>query len=167
MGFREYSDFNQAMLAKQGWRMVTNPESLCARVLKARYFRGCTFLEAGCPKRASFTWRSILHGRELLKAGLIWRIGDGSKVSIWKDNWIPRAGAQRPLGRRDTSEIELVSELMIPGGGAWDVEKLQEVFFEADARDIAHIPVERTGTMDYLTWNYTKKGYSVSNLPTT
>lgn len=68
VGFRELEAFNQAMLARQGWRLLTVPNSLCARVLKARYYRHSSFLQAtSFPKNASYTWRSILHGRELLK----------------------------------------------------------------------------------------------------
>jgi hypothetical protein len=111
LGFRDYKVFNQALLAKQGWRLVTDPNSLCARVLKARYFRNGDFMEAKCPKRASFTWRGILHGRELLRKGLIWRIGDGTKVSAWNDQWIPRAGSLRPLGREPSDDLDKVSEL--------------------------------------------------------
>lgn len=34
IGFRDFSLFNQAMLGKQGWRLLTRPDSLCAKVLK-------------------------------------------------------------------------------------------------------------------------------------
>ncbi|KEH17434.1 hypothetical protein MTR_0015s0120 [Medicago truncatula] len=38
--------FNLAMLGKQGWRIMTNPESLIARIYKARYYPRCNFFEA-------------------------------------------------------------------------------------------------------------------------
>jgi hypothetical protein len=31
MGFRDLSLLNQAMLGRQGWRLLTKPSSLCAR----------------------------------------------------------------------------------------------------------------------------------------
>jgi hypothetical protein len=34
LGFREIRIFNLAMLAKQGWRLIQNPDSLFAQVLK-------------------------------------------------------------------------------------------------------------------------------------
>jgi hypothetical protein len=60
MGFRDFRMFNHAMLGKQCWRLVTDPNSLCARVLKGRYFPNTDFLSAVKPRSSSFTWRSIL-----------------------------------------------------------------------------------------------------------
>jgi hypothetical protein len=41
LGFRDFALFNQAMLGRQCWRLITEPNSLCARVLKAHYFPHC------------------------------------------------------------------------------------------------------------------------------
>jgi ribonuclease HI len=158
LGFRDYSDFNQALLAKQSWRLITRPNSLCARVLRARYYKEGDVLSASCPKRASFTWRSIMYGRDLLKSGIIWRIGDGSSVKIWQDNWIPRDSIQKPLGQKPDQVVVQVHELLSPGGGGWNEGKLRETFYDGDVDDILKIPVGRAGTEDYLAWNYTKNG---------
>ena len=98
MGFRDPEAFNQALLAKQAWCILQVPTSLCARVLKARYFQDNSILSASCPASGSFTFRSILHGRDLLREGLIWRVGAGLNINIHHDSWIPRDGSTKPLG---------------------------------------------------------------------
>lgn len=80
LGFRDFAAFNQVLLAKPVWRLVMNPESLCARVLGARYYKEMDIMVATCLNGFSYTWRSIMHGRDLLKLGLIWRIGDGASI---------------------------------------------------------------------------------------
>ncbi|XP_062010454.1 uncharacterized mitochondrial protein AtMg00310-like [Rosa rugosa] len=89
MGFKNIYAYNLAMFAKQGWRLVTNPNSLIARLYKARYFPHCEFWQAELGQAPSFSWRSILAGRPVLKAGTQWRIGDGMQVNVWNDSWIP------------------------------------------------------------------------------
>ena len=83
LGFRDLYEFNIVMLARQAWRMLANPGSLCARVLKALYFPTSSLLEAVTKPGISYRWRSILKGVSLLKEGLIWRIGDGMNVNIF------------------------------------------------------------------------------------
>lgn len=89
MGFRDLYSFNLAMLSKQVWRLITNPDSLCARVLKAKYYPNGSLLQASLKSGASFTWQSIMKGLETFKLGYIWRIGTGENVRIWSDPWIP------------------------------------------------------------------------------
>jgi hypothetical protein len=77
MGFRDLPLFNKSLLGKQGWRLMTRPDSLCARVLKGRYFHGVSFLSATRKKHSSQTWRAIMAGREVMVEGLVRRIGNG------------------------------------------------------------------------------------------
>lgn len=46
MGFKRFREFNLAFLAKQGWRLLIKPDSLVCKLLKAKYFPRCGFLEA-------------------------------------------------------------------------------------------------------------------------
>ncbi|KAJ1256423.1 hypothetical protein BS78_K029100 [Paspalum vaginatum] len=95
LGFRDLHAFNMAMLARQGWRLLTMPDSLCAQVLQVKYYPDGNLLEAKPKARISYTWRSILKGLDLVKEGLIWRIGDGNNVNIWTDPCLPRGVTRR------------------------------------------------------------------------
>jgi hypothetical protein len=73
------------MLAKQGWRLLSDPMSLCARVLKAKYFPNTDVLHVEPVDGMSYSWRSILKGIKLLKEGVIKRVGNGA-LSIFGSN---------------------------------------------------------------------------------
>ena len=86
MGFRDIKLFNLALLARQAWRLLQDPDSLSARILKAVYYPTCTVLEAELGSNPSQVWRSIHERCDTLKLGIIKRIGTGSETSIWHDN---------------------------------------------------------------------------------
>jgi hypothetical protein len=55
LGFRDLYIFNLAMLAKQAWRILLFPETLCAQILRAKYFPGRSILEAKARSGISYT----------------------------------------------------------------------------------------------------------------
>lgn len=59
LGFKCLRDFNLAMLAKQAWRLHTNPTSLIAQVYKAKYYPHLDILKANIGTTPSYAWRSI------------------------------------------------------------------------------------------------------------
>ena len=91
MGFKDLTMFNEAMLAKLAWRLLHDDNSLFYRDFKARFFPRETILEAKDSSSASYAyaWKSILKGRDVILKGALWRIGDGKRVRIWGDNWLP------------------------------------------------------------------------------
>ena len=105
MGFRDLKLFNQALLARQAWRLIYYPDSLCARLLKAKYYRQGKLTDTAFPSNASPTWKAIEYGLELLKKGAIWRVANGQSIRIWRDNWIPREYSLKPITRRRRSRV--------------------------------------------------------------
>uniref|UniRef100_A0A0A9CHE7 Reverse transcriptase zinc-binding domain-containing protein n=1 Tax=Arundo donax TaxID=35708 RepID=A0A0A9CHE7_ARUDO len=157
LGFRDLHLFNLAMLARQGWRLLMNPESLCARVLKAKYFANGQLLNVQEAPGISYAWRSIVRVMQALKEGLIWRVGDGTQINIWNDPWVPAGTKRRHITPRGRVLLTRVSELIDPTTGEWDSNLIREVFWEEDVQNILAIPV-RYDMEDSIAWHNDIKG---------
>ncbi|RLN42620.1 retrotransposon protein, putative, unclassified [Panicum miliaceum] len=157
LGFRDIHGFNLAMLAKQGWRLVQNPESLCARILGAKYCPHGDLFKAKMSGTVSYTWRSIMRGIKVLESGVIWRVGNGEKINIWNDPWIPRGITRREITPRGGNLVSRVSELIDPVSGGWDDDLLNQTFWSEDVEVIKSIPVH-FDLDDVLAWHFDIRG---------
>ncbi|KAK2657966.1 hypothetical protein Ddye_011018 [Dipteronia dyeriana] len=163
MGFRNLINFNRALLTQQVWRLIKNPGSLAAKVLKHLYFCSCSVLEAEDGRKGSFLWHSLCLGRGLIDAGSRWRIGCGSGVSIYNDKWILHPNSFRVVFSIVRDDIVFVSQLKTESG-AWNVPLIRHLFLEVDAYVIFSIPTSATHVVDTLCWHYTADGnYSVKS----
>lgn len=55
MGFKHVHSFNLALLEKQGWRILSNPSCLMARIMRAKYFETVdSFMSAKLKSNASY-----------------------------------------------------------------------------------------------------------------
>ncbi|KAH9781766.1 putative reverse transcriptase/RNA-dependent DNA polymerase [Citrus sinensis] len=163
LGFREFSCFNQALVAKQAWRLLQYPNSLVSRVLQARYFRNSSFLCAKAGANASYIWRSIMWGRQVIKKGMRWRIGNGKKIAIFSDNWLPRPETFRPIFPLSLPVSSVVADL-IKADNQWDEIKLRQHFLDVDTAEILKIPLPAEKAEDEVLWHYDKRGnYSIKS----
>lgn len=110
LGIRDVEEMNKACILKLCWRLLTEEDSLWAKVIKARYFPNCSLWQAGKGNHPTWTWQAIRSVRGQLQQGVISRIGNGNKTQILEDNWASPALTSwyqpLPLG------ISKVSDLM-------------------------------------------------------
>jgi hypothetical protein len=159
MGFRDLFLFNQAMLAKQGWRLITEPDSLSACVLKGRYFPNIDFWNATKKTRSSwFILRSILHGWDLLKHGIRWGIDDGRTVKITYDNWMPKLPPGLLKLTSPIPESAMVHCLIDKMTSTWNQESVHSFFSEAATKQILRVPVALHDRGDFDCWPFTRHG---------
>ncbi|XP_019150316.1 PREDICTED: uncharacterized protein LOC109147128 [Ipomoea nil] len=141
LGFKKLHEFTMALLAKQGWRILINPESLVSRLLKARYFPTKDFMDAQLGCNPSFIWRSIHAGRKVLDLGVTRRVGDGMDTKIWGRGWL--AGDSHVNLR--TPCVEYLQDArvhgLLDGQGQWDLSILRDIFLEEDVPKILATPV--------------------------
>ncbi|XP_057803071.1 uncharacterized protein LOC131018358 [Salvia miltiorrhiza] len=158
LGFRRFVQFNQALLAKQVWRLIKHPESLISRVLKARYFRDCDIMKASISSNCSFVWRSFCWGRELLEKGLRWKVGNGKKVSVFHDKWIPRSRAWAESVESTPVETDLKVSDLIARDGTWDKDKLHGIFPDFFVSTICSMKLPIDNKDDSRFWMFDEKG---------
>jgi hypothetical protein len=110
------------------------------------------------PSNSSPTWRSIEHGLELLKQSIVWRVGSGSKIKIWRDPWLPWAPFRKILMKRGRAHIRWVSQLMVPCHREWGVPILRSVLFPHEVQEVLKVRLSYRAPDDHVAWFYEKSG---------
>ncbi|KAA3471354.1 reverse transcriptase [Gossypium australe] len=123
MGFRNMAKFNISLLAKQGWRIMNNTESLAAKATK-----------------------------DILRKGLIWRVGTGNNISVNCDAWIPNGVNFRLLSEVELMPDQFVSTLIDNNERIWKEDLIEDTFDEEDTVRILQISLADVPHDDYLAW---------------
>ncbi|KAG8480190.1 hypothetical protein CXB51_024907 [Gossypium anomalum] len=161
----------EAISGQKGWKIITQPDCLLARVMKAKYFPKGDCMSARVGSYLSYTWRSIWGARCLLKEGIGWRIGNGQSVNIWNDAWLPGVENGRVQCQQINIRYSMVSDLIDRDAVTWKHEEIRSLFGEEQMQRIVAIPLANIGLQDALVWRgdntgiYTaKKGYKWRNI---
>jgi hypothetical protein len=52
-------------------------------------------------------WRTIEHGLDLVKKGIIWRVGSGSSIQICREPWIPQTAVTENKAQKGQATTEV------------------------------------------------------------
>jgi hypothetical protein len=85
-----------------------------------------------------------------LKKGAIWRIGSGTSVRIFRDNWLPRSDVFILMGRRGNARRRWVSELIDPATRSWKEDVVRNCCFPEDAEVVLAIKLSARDCEDFV-----------------
>lgn len=121
--------------------------------MKANYYLDCSVLDASLGKRPSFAWRSIQGSSDLVKEGLVWRVGNGKTIRICKDRWLPSPTtymAHSPPSILDHNAT--ISRLIDEDTKWWNYAMLEQIFSWEEIISIQSVPISITDKEDVLIW---------------
>ena len=153
MGFKDLSAFNLAMLGKQGWKFITEPDTLVARIFKARYFPSGSYLTATVGHNPSYVWRSIMRARFIVRGGARWTIGSGASISILNEPWLTNGEfiSSHVPGAHSIHNFT-INSLMNLYDKSWNEQVVRQVFSADIASKILHTPLISQVEEDRIVW---------------
>ena len=159
MGFKEIEKFNDTLLVKQVRRMINNLNSFCHQVFKARFFQDSLILEAKDSNTGSYSWKSIISARDVIRKGMVWRIGNGQNVRIEEDKWLLGNSNCPIISYLPTVATESKVQVLINTDlGVWKLDLVNQLFLPQEAFAILGIPVSRHSPPDKFAWAYSPSG---------
>ena len=91
--------------------------------------------------------------KDLIMRGSRWIIGNGERVHIWDDRWIPSLDSFKVVSPRGfSSNLGLVSSLINRETKGWDVNLERNTFLPHEAEIVLGIPISPRLSDDSLVW---------------
>lgn len=161
LGIRSMRQSNSAFMAKLGWRVLSEPQSLWSRVLRAKYCDNRCDIDMFKDKtNASNAWRGILSSVDVIRKGLNMAVGNGSKTFFWHHRWATKEPLLTLTSREPPLNIQdmTVKELWDPNIG-WRTELFAEYLPDSVLQEIvSHELVEDEEAIDEIYWNGSPSG---------
>ncbi|XP_026397042.1 uncharacterized protein LOC113291761 [Papaver somniferum] len=160
LGLKNLCNYNLAFLAKLAWQLLHNQDALWAKLLKGKHFphHDMRFFPPPVNLNSSWIWQSISIGLEIVLKNAKWQVGNGAHINIWTSNWIPSLNsALQDWGDLNTSNYQLVSDLIDTDTEQWNVSLLRLLFTADQVNSILTIPIQ-LDQEDKLIWPFTTTG---------
>ncbi|MBA0861880.1 hypothetical protein Goshw_002073 [Gossypium schwendimanii] len=159
LGFRDLRLFNVALLGRQVWHLIQCKDTLCYKVLNAKYFSDGNIFFPKSMDKPSFSWQSIAQAAKLLSEGFEWTVGNGNSIRIWQDNW----GFEGLSGDSICINKSLVKEVFVryllnESQDGWDKDRVSAIYGDFLGEKICNIPILHDGLEDRCSWFHNPHG---------
>ena len=106
-----------------------------------------------------------MFAQPLVKYGLRWRVGNGEKIKIWGDRWLPKPFIFMVSSPRLFMPEDMkVGELINKEEASWKVDAVDALFLPHESEAIKAIPISSHLPEDKQIWAWSTNGaFSVKN----
>ncbi|GJT58394.1 hypothetical protein Tco_1001927 [Tanacetum coccineum] len=87
LGIRRLDLFNKALMTSHIWKLLYMKDSLWVKWIHMYKIQDHNFWEIPCRGNMTWGWRKILQLRPLIRKFIRYKVSDGSRVSLWYDQW--------------------------------------------------------------------------------
>ena len=161
LGLRKADAINKAFQCKLAWKVLTDESSLWVQSMKAKYLKNSCLLEYKRKSTDSPVWKSLLNCRDLLRRGIVWKIGNGDKVSFWFDNWLGNHNLVEMLNMSAANVPSLeakVSDFILQNRN-WNIGKLTQILNDqAIIKKVQGITIPNHDIEDTFCWGLNGSG---------
>lgn len=141
MWLRKCNENNIAVIAKLGWKIISNKNDLWIKVMKSKYKIPPN--PSSWKKRfgGSHIWRGIFKAKGVLKDSSRWVIGNGSNVDLWNDWWCGKTSfAKREHNLAHICNTTTISDV-IDNNGNWKINEIRSILPREWVEEITSTPL--------------------------
>ena len=82
---------------------------------------------------------------------MIWRVGNGKSVQIWKDKWVPNPSTFKIFSPPTLLDLDAkICDLVDTNSKWWNFPLLESLFSSDEVKKIKEIPLSSTNQEDML-----------------
>lgn len=163
LGLRAARTINQTSLMKAGWHLINAREDLWVRTIKSKYKCGGDLIpRINRERKGSNFWTGVCHSWPQVTNNIAWRVGRGSLINCWEDEWVPKCGKLKDVCVRPLTENELHLRVNNLGSesGDWNLARIHDTIPPSYIQKILTLaPPNASRGEDKVAWKLSPDGY--------
>jgi len=100
LGLKRLEVWNQASMLNHIWSLFAKAGSLWVAWVESTWLKGRSFWQIPIPQACSWSWKRLLKLCDIAKLFIRFKVGNGSRIFLWFDQWHPFGYLLDNLGHR-------------------------------------------------------------------